>query len=229
MEGSREIPKILEPYPVLTPSLDERAYVIGVAGASASGKTSICNKLMRALNHRQCMLLSMDNFYKGVPDDCEDASEYNFDHPNAIDFRLMLKTLHKLVQKKRVRVPDYDFETHKRQRSSHLVGPADVIIVEGIYAFLDSKVRKLMNMRVFVHEDADTCLVRRIRRDVESRGRDIEEVLVQYERFVKPAYEDLISPTKRYADIIIPRGRENDVAVDLLVQHLTEKLDVDAP
>eukprot|EP00188_Purpureofilum_apyrenoidigerum_P001618 Plantae.Rhodophyta-Purpureofilum_apyrenoidigerum.ctg19071.p1 GENE.Plantae.Rhodophyta-Purpureofilum_apyrenoidigerum.ctg19071~~Plantae.Rhodophyta-Purpureofilum_apyrenoidigerum.ctg19071.p1 ORF type:complete len:246 (+),score=43.74 Plantae.Rhodophyta-Purpureofilum_apyrenoidigerum.ctg19071:287-1024(+) len=226
--GLCNVARVLKPQALVVPSLKDRAYVIGVAGASASGKTTICNKISRALDNRRCMLLSMDCFYKGIPDDCDDPGEYDFDHPDAIDFRLMLRTLNKLIAKKRARVPDYDFESHKRQATSHLVGPAEVIIVEGIYAFLDSRIRKLMNMRVFVHEDADICLVRRIRRDVASRGREIDDVLMQYERFVKPAYEDLVSPTKRYADIIIPRGHKNDVAVDLLVEHLTEKLNVDA-
>mmetsp|Transcript_43728 Transcript_43728/g.171106 ORF Transcript_43728/g.171106 Transcript_43728/m.171106 type:complete len:367 (+) Transcript_43728:878-1978(+) len=168
--------------------------------------------------------MSMDWFYHGVPEDSAEE-EYNFDHPDALDFQSIKTTMQLMLDKKPVEVPIYDYKLHKRLSRKRSLASADVVIVEGIFAFYYPEIRDLMHMKVFVDEDADTCLARRIRRDCSVRGRDIDSVLDQYEKFVKPSFDELIVPTKRFADIIVPRGRDNPVAIDLLRRHLQHKLD----
>jgi len=198
-------------------------FLIGVAGGSASGKTTVCNKIIQGLGDRRCVMIALDWFYKGLEDN-QDASNYNFDHPDSLDFELLLSCLEKLIQGEATQVPCYDFATHKRLAEKRLIHPGEVIIVEGILTFYPLEIRQLLHMRIFVDEDPDTCLCRRIRRDVSSRGRTIESVLAQYEKFVKPSYDEFIAPTKRYADIIVPRGAENLVAIDLVIKHIALKL-----
>ncbi|KAA8497222.1 Uridine kinase-like protein 1, chloroplastic [Porphyridium purpureum] len=197
-------------------------FIIGVTGASASGKTTVCNKIIRGIGSHRCVVVCLDWFYKGMPPGT-DPLEYNFDHPNAFDFDLLQETLQNMRKRQDVQVPVYDFTTH-RQSGSHVIQPADVIIVEGILSFYSNQVRSLMHMKVFVDEDSDVCLCRRIKRDVRSRGRSIDSVILQYEKFVKPAYDEFILPTKRHADIIVPRGGENLIAIDLIVKHMELKM-----
>ncbi|GJQ08978.1 hypothetical protein GpartN1_g769.t1 [Galdieria partita] len=198
-------------------------FLIGVAGGSASGKTTVCNKIMQGLGDRRCVMIALDWFYKGLEDE-EDASSYNFDHPDSLDFELLLLCLEKLIRGQSTEVPCYDFSTHKRLPVKRLITPGEVVIIEGILTFYPLDIRNMLHMKIFVDEDPDTCLCRRIRRDVSSRGRTIESVLSQYEKFVKPSYEEFIAPTKRYADIIVPRGAENLVAIDLVIKHIALKL-----
>lgn len=167
------------------------------------------------------MILSQDSYYKGLSPEAHDAvDDYNFDHPDAFDWELIAKHLVALRQKKPIDVPTYDFVTHQRTGVTVNVYGADVVLFEGILAFWDAAVRDLMDMKIFVDTDADTRLIRRIRRDLKSRGRTLESVLVQYDRFVKPSFENYISPTKKYADVIIPNGESNTVAIGLIVQHI---------
>lgn len=199
-------------------------FFIGVTGASASGKTTVCRKIIDGLADQRCALVSLDWFYHGLTSDI-DAKDYNFDHPDAFDFAALRDTLKTMSKHKAVSVPTYNFATHGRDSSKMVqIGPADVIILEGILVFYDPEVRSMLNMKVFVDEDADICLSRRIKRDVAARGRTVESILEQYERFVKPAFENYISPTKRYGDIVVPRGAENVVAIDLIVKHIALKI-----
>jgi len=167
-------------------------------------------------------MVCLDWYYRGIPEGC-DPETYNFDHPDALDFDALYDTLIQMIDRKSVTVPCYDFTTHKRS-GTRRIEAAEIIVVEGILTFYNPLVRNLLNMKIFVDEDSDVCLCRRIRRDVSVRGRSIESVLRQYEQFVKPAYEEFIQPCKRYADIIVPRGGENLIAIDLIVKHIGLRL-----
>ncbi|KTF72275.1 hypothetical protein cypCar_00041903 [Cyprinus carpio] len=206
----------------------KEAFVIGLCGGSASGKTTVANKIIEALDVPWVVLLSMDSFYKVLsPEEQALAAhnDYNFDHPGAFDFELLVTTLQKLKQGKSVKIPVYDFTTHGRQKNWKNVYGASVIIFEGILSFADKELLQLMDMKIFVDTDSDIRLVRRLRRDITERGRDIEGVIKQYNKFVKPAFEQYIEPTMRLADIVVPRGGGNMVAIDLIVQHVHSQLE----
>lgn len=199
-------------------------FIIGVTGASASGKTTVCEKIINGLGDQRCVLISLDWFYHGVPPSV-DPSTYNFDHPDAFDFEALSKVLATMKKRCPVSVPKYDFAFHCRVAdNSAELDVADVIIVEGILTFFDAHLRDLMHMKIFVDEDADICLSRRIKRDVVARARTVDSILAQYERFVKPAFETFIQPTRRYADIVVPRGGDNLVAIDLIIKHIALKI-----
>nr|XP_033484055.1 uridine-cytidine kinase-like 1a isoform X3 [Epinephelus lanceolatus] len=206
----------------------KEAFVIGLCGGSASGKTTVANKIIEALDVPWVVLLSMDSFYKVLTPEEQTlaaSNDYNFDHPGAFDFELLVATLRKLKQGKSVKIPVYDFTTHRRQKDWKNVYGASVIIFEGIMSFADKELLQLLDMKIFVDTDSDIRLVRRLRRDITERGRDIEGVIKQYNKFVKPAFEQYIEPTMRLADIVVPRGGGNMVAIDLIVQHVHSQLE----
>ncbi|XP_060749656.1 uridine-cytidine kinase-like 1 isoform X5 [Tachysurus vachellii] len=186
----------------------KEAFVIGLCGGSASGKTTVARKIIEALDVPWVVLLSMDSFYKVLSDEEQllaASNDYNFDHPDAFDFDLLVYTLQKLKRGKSVKIPVYDFTTHGRQKEWKTVYGASVIIFEGIMSFADKELLKLLDMKIFVDTDSDIRLVRRLRRDISERGREIEGVIKQYNKFVKPAFEQYIEPTMRLADIVVPR------------------------
>uniref|UniRef100_A0A671LDS3 Uridine-cytidine kinase n=1 Tax=Sinocyclocheilus anshuiensis TaxID=1608454 RepID=A0A671LDS3_9TELE len=205
-----------------------KSSTLGLCGGSASGKTTVANKIIEALDVPWVVLLSMDSFYKVLsPEEQALAvrNDYNFDHPGAFDFELLVTTLRKLKQGKSVKIPVYDFTTHGCQKDWKNVYGASVIIFEGILSFADKELLQLMDMKIFVDTDSDIRLVWRLRRDITERGRDIEGVIKQYNKFVKPAFEEYIEPTMRLADIVVPRGGGNMVAIDLIVQHVHSQLE----
>ncbi|CAM0911879.1 unnamed protein product [Alopecurus aequalis] len=201
-------------------------FVIGVCGGTASGKTTVCDMIIQQLHDHRVVLVNQDSFYRGLTEEeSEHVGEYNFDHPDAFDTDRLLECMGKLKSGKSVNIPIYDFKNHRRcSESFRKVNVSDVIILEGILVFHDQRVRDLMDMKIFVDTDADIRLARRIRRDTVERGRDVLSVLEQYGRFVKPAFDDFVLPSKKYADVIIPRGGDNHVAIDLIVQHIRTKL-----
>jgi len=206
-------------------------FIIGVAGGTASGKTSVCEKIMHKLGDvykRHVAMISQDAFYRDLTDAEKSSAykgEFNFDHPDAFDLQLMSSTLQQLRTGHEIKLPVYDFRNHCRQpHETKNVDPADVILVEGILVFYDPVIRELFNMKLFVDCDPDTRLARRVLRDTRDRGRDLQNVLHQYLDLVKPAFEEFCQPTKKYADVIIPRGADNDIAIDLIVQHIQELL-----
>uniref|UniRef100_A0A7N8XX53 Uridine-cytidine kinase n=1 Tax=Mastacembelus armatus TaxID=205130 RepID=A0A7N8XX53_9TELE len=210
----------------------KEAFVIGLCGGSASGKTTVANKIIEALDVPWVVLLSMDSFYRVLSAEEQTlaaSNDYNFDHPGAFDFQLLVATLKKLKQGKSVKIPVYDFTTHRRQKDWKNVYGASVIILEGIMSFVDKELLQLLDMKIFVDTDSDIRLVRRLRRDITERGRDIEGVIKQYNKFVKPAFEQYIEPTMRLADIVVPRGGGNMVAIDLIVQHIHSQLEEGSP
>ncbi|KAF2305953.1 hypothetical protein GH714_009134 [Hevea brasiliensis] len=209
-----------------SPLTPKQPFVIGVSGGAASGKTTVCDMIIQQLHDHRVVLVNQDSFYRGLTTaELERVHEYNFDHPDAFDTEQLLDCIQKLRSGQPYQIPIYDFKTHLRRADSfRQVNASDVIILEGILVFHDQSVRNLMNMKIFVDTDADVRLARRIRRDTVERGRDINSVLEQYAKFVKPAFDDFVLPSKKYADVIIPRGGENHVAIDLIVQHIRTKL-----
>lgn len=206
-------------------NLHKQPFVIGVAGGAASGKTTVCDMIIEQLRDQRVVLVNQESFYSNLTEEeLAQVHEYNFDHPDAFDTENLLCCMENLKHGKAVDIPNYDFKTNKNILPARKVNPADVIILEGILIFHDPRVRELMNMKLFVDTDADVRLARRIRRDTVEKSRDIRAVLDQYSKFVKPAFDDFILPTKKYADIIIPRGGDNHVAIDLIVQHIRTKL-----
>jgi len=209
-----------------------KPFLIGVAGGTASGKTSVCDLILEQLGDHRVAIISQDCFYKNLSlEEKQKAANknYNFDHPDAFDWEYMSKVVHDLVDGRPVKIPSYDFVTHSRTEEYTTICAVDIVLFEGILVFYQEEIRELMNLKLFVEADADTRLARRIMRDIKSRGRELEGVLAQYQKFVKPAFEQYILPTKVYADVIIPRGADNRVAIDLIVQHIRTKLEEKAP
>uniref|UniRef100_A0A1A8DVZ8 Uridine-cytidine kinase n=2 Tax=Nothobranchius kadleci TaxID=1051664 RepID=A0A1A8DVZ8_NOTKA len=216
------------PWYNVTGTTFKEAFVIGLCGGSASGKTTVANKIIEALDVPWVVLLSMDSFYKVLNKEQQELAaknEYNFDHPDAFDFELLVSVLRKLKKGKSIKVPVYDFTSHSRRKEWKTVYGANVVIFEGILAFANKELLKLLDMKVFVETDSDIRLIRRLKRDVSQRGRDINGVIKQYNKFVKPSFEQYIEPTVQVADIVVPKGGENFVALDLIVQHVHSQLE----
>ncbi|XP_034056480.1 uridine-cytidine kinase-like 1 isoform X2 [Gymnodraco acuticeps] len=216
------------PWYNVTGTTFKEAFVIGLCGGSASGKTTVANKIIEALDVPWVVLLSMDSFYKVLNKEEQELAaknEYNFDHPDAFDFELLVTVLRKLKKGKSIKVPVYDFTSHGRRKEWKTVYGANVVIFEGILAFANKELLKLLDMKVFVDTDSDIRLIRRLKRDISLRGRDISGIIKQYNKFVKPAFEQYIEPTVQSADIVVPRGGENFVALDLIVQHVHSQLE----
>jgi len=204
----------------------KRPFIIGVCGGTASGKTSVCEDILKKLENQRVVIISQDSFYRSLDQDSlKHVHSYNFDHPNAFDWSLLEEVLRGVKGGKRVEIPEYSFISHTRLKETTALYGADVILFEGILAFYTEELRDIMDLKLFVDTDADTRLSRRVMRDINERGRTLQGVLHQYETFVKPSFEDYILPTKKYADVIIPRGIDNQVAIKLIVQHIRTKLD----
>jgi uridine kinase len=194
--------------------------IIGIAGASGSGKSTIAKKLFDAFQS-DSILITHDSYYKNHPKlMLDERASMNFDHPDSLETDLLVEHLKMLKAGKSIMQPQYDYATHLR-KSEHIdVLPKRAIIVEGILIFSEPKLRDMMDLKVFVDTDTDICLLRRIKRDVEKRGRTLSSVLEQYKKTVKPMYHEFVEPSKRYADIIIPEGGYNDVANKVLMARL---------
>lgn len=202
-------------------------FVIGICGGSASGKTTVAEKIIESLGIPWVTLLSMDSFYKVLNErQHEEASRniYNFDHPDSFDIELLSATLKKLKEGRKVEVPIYNFVTHAREARTKTMYGANVIIFEGILSFHDKQIRDMLDMKIFVDTDADIRLARRLRRDIGQRGRDLDGVLKQYTTMVQPSFNHYIAPLMVHADIIVPRGGDNEVAIQLIVQHVHTQL-----
>ena len=192
--------------------------IIGVAGGSGSGKTTVVREIVRALGGETVAVMHHDSYYRDWPDlDIEQRAAVNYDHPDALETELMVRHVQRLLEGQAVDVPVYDFQQHRRTGETVRVVPADVVIVDGILIFADADLRELMDIKVFVDTDADLRLVRRLRRDIQERGRELDSVLEQYQRTVRPMHLEFVEPSKRWADVIVPRGGHNRVALDMLV------------
>jgi len=228
--GSEFIPVRRE----LIKNIPPKPFLIGVAGGSASGKSTVCAKIMEQLdqdrvesNQRRVVIISQESFYRELSaEEAEDAKvgNFDFDHPDAFDFEMTLDTLRKVKAGETVQIPLYDSVNATRKKESITIFPADVIMFEGILTIYFKELRDMLDMKLFVDTDSDTRLSRRVLRDTQERGRDLEQVLATYANFVKPAFEEFCLPTKKYADVIIPRGSDNTVAIGLIVQHIKDIL-----
>ena len=203
--------------------------IIGIAGGSGSGKSTVAKNVIKALGAGGMCAIDMDGYYRNFAHlPLEERKAVNWDHPDAFDWELLIDQLTRLSRREAIEKPIYDFVTHTRRTDTVRVEPTDVVVVDGILLFVDERVRDLCQVKVFVDADADIRLVRRIKRDVAKRGRTIDEVLDQYLTTVQPMHLQFVEPSKRYADIIVPRGGHNPVAVDMLVARIQDRLRVGA-
>lgn len=192
--------------------------VIGVAGGSGSGKTTVVRKIMEALGETDVLVLEHDRYYRDHPElRLEERASLNYDHPNSLETDLLISHLRELRSGQAVELPVYDFSLHARREETMPVTPGSAIIVEGILIYTDKTLRSLMDVKVFVDTDGDTRFIRRLQRDVAERGRTVDSVIDQYQTTVKPMHLEFVEPSKRYADVIIPEGGHNQVAVDMLM------------
>ncbi len=202
-----------------------RPLIIGIAGGSGSGKSTVARRIADALTPAKVAFLDMDAYYKHRSDlSIEERRKLNWDHPDAFDLDLLSAHLMALADGKAIDKPVYDFVTHLRAAQTVHIEAADVIVVDGILLFVDERVRSRCDVKVFVDADADVRLIRRIRRDMAKRGRPLEEILDQYLTTVQPMHLQFVEPSKRYADIIVPRGGHNAVAIDLIINTILRRL-----
>ena len=195
--------------------------LIGVAGGSGSGKTTVASNLVKAFKAEDAVLVEQDAYYRELTNmSLEERAKVNFDHPDSIEFELLRKHLENLKNGVAIERSIYDFTTHSRKEGAVKINPSKIVIVEGILIFAVPEIRELLDVKIFVDTDADEMILRRIERDMNERGRSFESVKTQYLTTVKPMYLEFCEPSKRYADIIIPRGGENKVAIDMVVSNL---------
>ena len=198
--------------------------VIGIAGGSASGKTSVANKLVDNQMNKvsSITLLRLDDYYKDLSNlSVEERSKTNFDHPDSIDFDLLKNHLQKLKNGKSINKPIYDFSIHNRQVKSELIKPVNVVILEGILALSEAVIRDLCDIKIFVDTADDIRFIRRLKRDTRDRGRTIESVISQYLDTVRPMHMQFVEPSKKYADIIIPEGGHNPIVIDIITAKIS--------
>src|SRR3990167_2424847 len=199
--------------------------IIGIAGPSASGKSLLANTIVNELGSNHVVVISEDSYYKdltGVP--FEKRKVINYDHPDALDHTLLIQHLQDLQQNKTAYIPIYDYAAHERKKETKKIEQFRIIVLEGILLFVDKPLRELMDIRIFMDTPLDICLVRRLVRDTVERGRSLDSVLDQYQQTVRPMYLQFIEPSKRYADIIVPRGGENRIAIDMIQAKMRELL-----
>jgi len=198
-----------------------RAFTIGVAGGTGSGKTTVSRRIWEAVGRERIAYLQHDNYYKDqshlTP---EERARTNYDHPDSLETSLMVRHLRELRAGRPVDIPVYDFSVHNRSQETLRVNPAKVILVEGILIFVEPALRELMDMRIFVDTDADIRFIRRLRRDMVERGRSLDSIIQQYLGTVRPMHMEFVEPSKRYADIIVPQGGDNRVAMEMIVSRI---------
>ncbi len=199
--------------------------IIGIAGGSGSGKTTVALKVQEAAPGKTVQIIHHDSYYRDNSHlTFEDRAKINYDHPNAFETELLVEHLQALKRGEAVDVPIYDYATHSRLPETRRVEPADIIFVEGILVLESPVLRELMDIRLYVGVDADERFIRRLRRDIVERGRSVDSVIEQYLTVVRPMHEQFVSPTKKYAHLIIPEGGHNQVAIDLIVAKINSIL-----
>ena len=204
---------------------DKRPIVIGVTGGSGSGKTTVSKAIYENLRGQSIQIINQDTYYNDQADmTMEERKAVNYDHPLAFDTALLIEQLDARRHNQAVEMPVYDYKEYTRSQATVHVEPQDVIILEGILILDDERLRDLMDIKVYVDADDDIRILRRIQRDMQERGRSLESIISQYLKTVKPMYHQFIEPTKRYADIIVPEGGENHVAIDILTTKVRDVL-----
>lgn len=199
--------------------------IIGVGGGSGSGKTTVVRHIIHGIGEQNIQLLQHDSYYRDLSHlPLDERMKQNFDHPASLETELMIRHVDALKNGYQVDIPVYDFTAHTRSEVTESITPKEIILLDGILIFTEPELRKQMNIKIFVDTDGDVRLLRRIKRDIMERGRDLEGVMKQYERYVRPMHLEFVEPSKRYADIIIPRGGENQVALEMVTASIREKL-----
>lgn len=202
--------------------------VIGVAGGTGSGKTTVAREILRRAGTDQISLIQHDAYYKDLSDlPLAQRAMQNFDHPDALDNRLLIAHLQELKAGRPIQIPVYDFTAHVRTRETRRVEPRRVILVEGILIFADEELRRLMDVKIYVDTDGDIRFIRRLQRDIADRGRTMESVIRQYLATVRPMHQEFVEPSKRYADVIIPEGGFNEVAMEMIAARIRALLGSD--
>ncbi len=197
--------------------MNKQGLIIGIAGPSAGGKTTVTQKILENFHDSQITVISYDDYYKDQSHlSMEERYQTNYDHPNAFDTNLLLSDLTDLKNHKGIEKPIYDFVEHNRSEKTERIEPGNIIIVEGLFTLLESDLRDILDIKVYVTADPDECFIRRLLRDTTERGRTQESVINQYLETVKPMQEKFISPTKKHADVIVLRGGENKVAIEMV-------------
>lgn len=200
--------------------------IIGIAGGTGSGKSTVARRIAESLTGTSVAFIDMDAYYKNYADrPIETRRKINWDHPESIDWELLRTQLTQLAAGAAIEKPVYDFVQHLRRPLRVPVPPAEVVVIDGILLLVEARVRDLCDVKVFVDADADIRLIRRIRRDIARRGRPLEEILTQYVNTVQPMHLQFVEPSKRYADVIVPRGGHNDVAIGMIVARIRQQLD----
>ncbi|WP_419959080.1 uridine kinase [Psychrobacillus sp. BM2] len=202
--------------------------IIGITGGSGSGKTSVTNAISEVFKNHSVVVIQQDFYYKDQSHlKFEERLNTNYDHPLAFDNDLLLEHIHNLLDNKAIEKPVYDYAKHTRSSETIKIEPKDVIILEGILVLEDERLRNMMNIKLFVDTDADLRIIRRVLRDINERGRTVDSVVDQYLNVVRPMHNQFIEPTKKYADVIIPEGGQNEVAIDLMVTKIKTILETD--
>ncbi|KIS24368.1 uridine kinase [Clostridium botulinum] len=205
----------------------KRPVLTGITGGTGSGKSTVAKEIYNKFDEACIFMIEQDSYYKdqsSIP--FEERCKKNYDHPDAFDNELLIDHLKNLIDLNVIEKPIYDFETHNRKKETVKVEPRDIIIVEGILVLQDPKIRELLDIKIYVDTDADVRIIRRLLRDINERGRTVDSVINQYLTVVRPMHMQFIEPSKRYADIIIPEGGHNKVAIDMMVaniKHLLQK------
>ncbi len=199
--------------------------IIGIAGGTGCGKTTVVNQIVDELRNDEVEVISQDSYYKDTSHlSYDERVKINFDHPSSIDFDLLIQHLKELKKGNTVNQPVYSFVEHNRTRETVKTQPRKVVIIEGILILTNPELRDMFDIKIFVHADSDERLIRRLKRDIAERGRDLDEVLTRYQTTLKPMHEQFIEPMKEYADIIIPNNKYNTVAVDIVRTIINERL-----
>ena len=199
--------------------------LIGIAGGTGSGKTTVAQRIQEYFRHARVVVLPQDAYYKDqshLP--MEERIKVNYDHPDAFDHDLLFSQMHDLLHGKSISHPVYDYKTHSRSSETQTVEPQPIIVLEGILILNDPRLRELMDIKIFVDTAPDICFIRRLKRDIAERGRSVDSVINQYMETVRPMYFQFIEPSKRHADLIIPRGGKNTVAIDVISTKIKDLL-----
>jgi len=199
--------------------------IIGIAGGTGSGKTTVVQQIIEELPPNEVCVISQDSYYKDTSElTYDERVRINFDHPKAIDFKLLVHHLKELRNGNTINQPVYSFVDHNRTSETIVIKPKKVIIVEGILILTQPEIRKMFDLKIFVHADSDERLIRRLKRDMAERGRDLNEVLIRYQTNLKPMHDEFIEPSKEFADIIIPNNKYNTVAVEMIRNIIHQRL-----
>ncbi|MGB3713372.1 MAG: uridine kinase [Candidatus Promineifilaceae bacterium] len=205
-----------------------RPIVFGVAGGTASGKTTVARNVLKAVGASQVAYVPHDAYYRDMSYlPLSDRARLNYDHPESLETELLIEHIKQLLEYRPVRIPVYDFTDHRRTEQTKLVEPSPIILIDGILIFTNGPLRKLMDIKIYVDTDADVRFIRRLERDMNERGRSLESIIKQYMETVRVMHLEFVEPSKRYADVIIPHGGLNQVAMDMVVARLMAMLQVD--